>query len=96
MDGERRGRIDPARLHERAHREDEAGRITTRIRDAVGRSDARTLECVELGQAVGPVRVDAMGRACVEHAHAGPLDQGDGLAGRGIGQAEDDGVGFVQ
>ena len=89
-------RVDPARVHERAHGQDEARRIAAGIRNALGGANAPALDRVQFRQAIGPVRIDAMGRARVQHPYPRALDKGDGFAGVGIGQTQHDGVGFVQ
>ena len=56
----------------------------------------RGLSGLQLGQAVDPTRRGAMGRAGVDHAHAGTAHQRHGLARGVVGQAQQRDVAVVQ
>ena len=89
------GRQQPG-IHQRPHGQNEGRGVATGVGDALAIADALALVCVQLGQAVGPGRVHAVGRAGVDDTGGGVVDQGHRFAGGCVGQAQEGDVGRVQ
>mmetsp|Transcript_6675 Transcript_6675/g.27871 ORF Transcript_6675/g.27871 Transcript_6675/m.27871 type:complete len:637 (+) Transcript_6675:4858-6768(+) len=85
-----------AGVHERAHAQDEGAGMATRVGDALGRTDGVALARRQLGQAEGPARHGAVGRAGVDQAGVGVGDHARRFARGGVGQAQEGHVRGVQ
>ena len=66
------------------------------VGNALAVADALALLRVQLRQAVGPGRVHPVGRAGVDDAGGGVVDQGHRFAGSCVGQAQEGNIGRVQ
>ena len=83
-------------IHQRPHGQNEGRGVAAGVGDTLAVADALALLRVQLGQAVGPGRVHPVGRAGVDDAGGGVVDQGHRFAGSCIGQAQEGDIGRVQ
>ena len=83
-------------IHQRPHGQDEGRGVAAGVGNALAVADALALVCVQLGQAVGPGRVHPVGRAGVDDAGGGVVDQGHRFAGSCVGQAQEGNISRVQ
>ena len=76
-------------LYERLDEDDEAASVAAGGGDALAGYHGVAPGLRELRKAIGPAGGDTVGGGGVHHTHRGVFDHGDGLAARGVRQAED-------
>ena len=89
------GSRQQAGLHQGPQQGDGTCGVAAGVADALRAGNARGLRRIHLRKAVNPLRVRAVGRAGVDHAHGGVVDGGDCFAGGSVGQAQDGDVAAV-
>ena len=95
VDGDGKVSGHEPRLHQGPQQGDGARGVAAWVADPLGASNARGLGSAHLWKAIHPLRVRAVRRAGVDHAHGGVDDGGGCFAGRGIGQAQDGDIAAV-
>ncbi len=89
------GSRQQAGLHQGPQQGDGTCGVAAGVADALRAGNARGLRRIHLRKAVNPLRVRAVGRAGVDHAHGGVVGGGHGFAGGGVGQAQNGDVAAI-
>ena len=83
-------------IHQRPHGQNEGRGVAAGVGDTLAVADALALLRVQLGQTIGPGRVHAVGRAGVDDAGGGVVDQRHRFARGRVGQAQEGDIRRVQ
>ena len=95
VDGDGHGGVHEPRCNQWRHQADEAGGIAAGVGDALRALDQHAVSVGHFGEAVDPVRINAVRGRGVDDDGVGVGDELHRFLRCIVGQAEDDGVGVI-